>query len=372
MVPDPSRALSEGALQVLASRRVPPLLKGRAGKRAKRLGLPASRPWKRLSKSKRDAFLYGDGAGGGLTHWLENLYQDAQGELADFLSQFRSQTICPECEGARLNPIARSVRLGGHTIHELSDMTPGEVLRFLESFERTELGRRERTRLISETIFKEIATRLRLLLRVGLSYLTLSRRSDTLSGGEAQRIRLASQLGSHLRGVLYILDEPTIGLHVRDKPAAPRHPARAAAPGELGRHRRARRGDDPERRPRDRPGARGRLPGRRDRRGEAAVEDPEPSELCDRPVSQRALCAGSRAPPTPRHRYHRDQGRACPQLEGAGRSLSARPAQRGHWGLGLGQEHAGAGRPLPRCAQGAHRSRRPGGGTPSDGDYRLD
>jgi excinuclease ABC subunit A len=95
----------------------------------------------------------------------------------------------------------------------VTDLTPDKVLEFLR---KAELGSRARTRVISENILKEITERLSFLTRVGLSYLQLSRASDTLSGGEAQRIRLAAQLGSNLRGVCYILDEPTIGLHVRD------------------------------------------------------------------------------------------------------------------------------------------------------------
>jgi excinuclease ABC subunit A len=133
------------------------------------------------------------------------------GELHEFLEQFRAQTACPECNGARLNAIARSVRVGRLGIHEVVDLTPEAALEFLAGADLP-----GRTGVIAENILKEITARLSFLVEVGLSYLQLSRRSDTLSGGEAQRIRLAAQLGSHLRGVCYILDEPTIGLHVRD------------------------------------------------------------------------------------------------------------------------------------------------------------
>src|SRR5439155_7826412 len=115
------------------------------------------------------------------------------------------------CDGTRLNPRARAVRVRGHTIAALGALSIDEAARVVGGLR---FGAREQA--IAEGPLREILPRLRFLGQVGLSYLTLDRRADTLSGGEAQRIRLAAQLGSNLRGVCYILDEPTIGLHPRD------------------------------------------------------------------------------------------------------------------------------------------------------------
>jgi excinuclease ABC subunit A len=119
--------------------------------------------------------------------------------------------VCPACEGRRLNPVALAVRFGGSSIAELSALTAPRLARFLDG-----LKLRGREREIARDILAELTARLGFLEEVGLSYLALDRSAPTLSGGEAQRIRLASQLGSNLRGVCYILDEPTIGLHCRD------------------------------------------------------------------------------------------------------------------------------------------------------------
>jgi excinuclease ABC subunit A len=125
--------------------------------------------------------------------------------------RFFARATCPSCAGAKLRPEARAVTLGGRTIVDLERLSIAEALRF---FERLELPDRER--VIAEELLHEITSRLRFLMNVGLHYLTLDRAAPTLSGGEAQRIRLASQIGCGLVGVLYILDEPSIGLHQRD------------------------------------------------------------------------------------------------------------------------------------------------------------
>lgn len=127
--------------------------------------------------------------------------------------QFSKTTICPECQGARLNREALSYRFAGKTINELSDMDISELYEFLSHVEET-LDPKKRA--IAHEILKELLSRLKFLLDVGLDYLSLSRSSMTLSGGESQRIRLATQIGSQLVNVLYILDEPSIGLHQRD------------------------------------------------------------------------------------------------------------------------------------------------------------
>lgn len=118
---------------------------------------------------------------------------------------------CPACHGARLKPEALAVTVGGLSIKEMTDLSVGELIKFIDQLKLT-----ERHEIIAKPILKEIKARLSFLVDVGLDYLTLSRPAATLSGGEAQRIRLASQIGSGLVGVTYILDEPSIGLHQRD------------------------------------------------------------------------------------------------------------------------------------------------------------
>ena len=118
---------------------------------------------------------------------------------------------CPACQGARLKPASLAVTVGGINIHELGEMSIARRAEFLAHLDLS-----ERDLMIAERVLKEVNERLQFLLDVGLDYLTLNRNSGTLAGGEAQRIRLASQIGSGLVGVLYVLDEPSIGLHQRD------------------------------------------------------------------------------------------------------------------------------------------------------------
>ena len=122
-----------------------------------------------------------------------------------------SRTPCPACHGRRLKPESLAVTVGGLNIAELSDLSVKEALRFLRGLEFT-----PSQAIIAQQILHELDARLTFLLNVGLGYLTLSRAAGSLSGGESQRIRLATQIGSGLVGVLYILDEPSIGLHQRD------------------------------------------------------------------------------------------------------------------------------------------------------------
>lgn len=130
---------------------------------------------------------------------------------SEYYTQFFEELPCPECHGTRLNPEASAVTVGGKNISEFCDMGIEKALEFINTLEMTESEAQ-----IGKEILKEIRSRLKFLISVGLDYLTLSRRAGTLSGGEAQRIRLATQIGSSLAGVLYILDEPSIGLHQRD------------------------------------------------------------------------------------------------------------------------------------------------------------
>ncbi|MGI6705732.1 MAG: excinuclease ABC subunit UvrA [Clostridia bacterium] len=148
----------------------------------------------------------------GVINNLERRYRETQSESvkAD-LEQYMSQTPCPECRGARLKKESLAVTVGGLSIAEVSELSIGEAQRFFLDLPLT-----DKERMIAHQVLKEIRARLGFLMDVGLDYLTLSRAAGSLSGGEAQRIRLATQIGSGLTGVLYILDEPSIGLHQRD------------------------------------------------------------------------------------------------------------------------------------------------------------
>lgn len=139
-------------------------------------------------------------------------FQESNSEyVKDEIYKLMSEDTCPECMGKRLNPSALSIKIQGKNIADLCDLSISKLYSFI-----TELKLTDTERLIAESIIKEITARLGFLVNVGLTYLSLSRRAGTLSGGEAQRIRLATQIGSGLSGVLYILDEPSIGLHQRD------------------------------------------------------------------------------------------------------------------------------------------------------------
>lgn len=148
----------------------------------------------------------------GLIPSLERRYRESTSEwVKQDVEQYMSITTCTACGGKRLRPEVLGVTVGGKNIIELTDLTVVETLEFIDSLELT-----PREAMIARQILKEIKERLSFLTNVGLDYLTLSRASATLSGGEAQRIRLATQIGSRLTGVLYVLDEPSIGLHQRD------------------------------------------------------------------------------------------------------------------------------------------------------------
>jgi excinuclease ABC subunit A len=195
-------------------------------------GFKTDVPFKRLSKKARDLVLYGSDdeeihvryrdrfnrirsywtVFEGVVPWLERRHSETDSEFArDRYEQYFREVPCPDCGGARLRPESLAVRLDDLNIHELTSLPIGDTDKFLRNLE---LSDRETT--IAERVLKEIHARLGFLLDVGLDYLTLARGSATLAGGEAQRIRLATQIGSGLVGVLYVLDEPSIGLHQRD------------------------------------------------------------------------------------------------------------------------------------------------------------
>jgi excinuclease ABC subunit A len=190
-------------------------------------------PWRNLPKKTQDAILNGSGgesirfrylghggAGGmvrkhrfeGVIPNLERRWKETDSQMVrEELARFISERPCPECHGERLNLSARNVFVGGKNLPSLSALAIGDARSFVEGLQLA--GWRGE---IAERIVKEIRERLRFLIDVGLDYLTLDRKADSLSGGEAQRIRLASQIGAGLVGVLYVLDEPSIGLHQRD------------------------------------------------------------------------------------------------------------------------------------------------------------
>jgi excinuclease ABC subunit A len=189
-------------------------------------------PWKKLGKRARNAVLQGTGtrqvhvtyrnrygrqrsyhtAFEGVVPWLERRHTEAESDRSrEQIEGYMREVPCPACHGARLRPASLAVTVGGMNIFELGELSISKAAEFLASLELS-----ERDRMIAERVQKEVNERLRFLLDVGLDYLNLNRASGTLAGGEAQRIRLASQVGSGLVGVLYVLDEPSIGLHQRD------------------------------------------------------------------------------------------------------------------------------------------------------------
>lgn len=148
----------------------------------------------------------------GIINNLERRYKESNSEwVKNDISQYMDEVVCTECNGDRLNKIILSVTVGGKNISEFTNMSVKDSIKFLKNLNLT-----DREKFISDLLIKEIKSRLEFLQSVGLEYLTLSRASATLSGGESQRIRLATQIGSSLIGVLYILDEPSIGLHQKD------------------------------------------------------------------------------------------------------------------------------------------------------------
>ena len=198
---------------------------------ARHYGFSLDTPFKDLTDEQRDAVLFGTGTekvdfdklpewGGGIYRSnfegvVNNLERRFRETTSDYtkneIESYMSESVCPTCKGARLKPEALAVTVGGKNIEEFTNMSVSEELDFIETLEFSKQNEK-----IAGPIIKEIKERLSFLKGVGLSYLCLSRSSGTLSGGESQRIRLATQIGSGLTGVLYILDEPSIGLHQRD------------------------------------------------------------------------------------------------------------------------------------------------------------
>lgn len=231
VLPDKALSLARGAIAPLSSN-----LKSYAMCQMRAVvekhGFSVDTPWQELPDKVQELLLYGtgeerydfgyenmfgiykvhNGPFEGIMPLLERRYRESDSDMMrEEYENYMSISLCPVCHGARLKPEALAVTVGGKNIQQVTDMTVRECREF---FQQAELSDREQT--IGRQVLKEINGRLGFLVTVGLEYLTLSRAAGTLSGGEAQRIRLATQIGSGLVGVLYILDEPSIGLHQRD------------------------------------------------------------------------------------------------------------------------------------------------------------
>ncbi|MCG2807988.1 MAG: excinuclease ABC subunit UvrA [Coriobacteriia bacterium] len=230
IVPDGSLSLAKGAIKPFSGgMNYYPQLVAAA---AKHLGVDVNTPWDELPAKARKVLLEGLGdtrirvdyltRDGRETHWSSKYegaltsvmrrHEETESDASrDKLEEYMAVTPCKSCGGARLKPSILAVTFGGKNVHEVTTLSAKSCLAFFEAVELT-----EREEAIARRVIKEIVERLRFLVDVGLDYLTLQRGTATLSGGEAQRIRLATQIGSGLMGVLYILDEPSIGLHQRD------------------------------------------------------------------------------------------------------------------------------------------------------------
>jgi excinuclease ABC subunit A len=231
VIPNPDLSVAQGAIH--------PWSKGHTQYFARLLeatceeyGVDADRKWTKLPRKQQKLLLFGTGAGRvhvryrnrygrqrsyhakyeGVIPYLQRRHADAESDSQrEQIEGYMRQVPCPDCGGARLKPFSLGVTIDGFSIADVGSMSIGEAAKVLENLELS-----ERDRLIAERVVKEINARMGFLLDVGLDYLTLGRSAGTLAGGEAQRIRLASQIGSGLVGVLYVLDEPSIGLHQRD------------------------------------------------------------------------------------------------------------------------------------------------------------
>ena len=230
VLPDPTKSIADGAFAPL-SKNLASYAMCQIGAMLYKHKQKLETPWNQLPEKLRTSLLYGskemvdfeyENMFGevrthhvyfeGVMNMLERRYKETTSdEMRESYEQYMTETPCPTCSGARLKPETLAVTVGGKNIHQVTSLSVRDSLPFFEKLQLT-----DREKKIAVQILKEIKTRLGFLAHVGLDYLTLSRSAGTLSGGEAQRIRLATQIGSGLMGVLYILDEPSIGLHQRD------------------------------------------------------------------------------------------------------------------------------------------------------------
>jgi excinuclease ABC subunit A len=231
VVPDPTLSLAEGALQPW-NRGVTAYWRRLIASVAEAYDVDVDKPWSQLEKAEKDIFLYGTGDERhqvtytnrfgrrrsykvrfeGLVNNLQRRYEETDSETnRERIEGYMAEQPCPVCHGARLRPESLAVKVGGLSIAEYSDLSARRAKEWIEDLEMTETER-----AIARLIVREVTERLTFLDNVGIGYLSMSRTARTLSGGEAQRIRLATQIGSSLVGVMYVLDEPSIGLHQRD------------------------------------------------------------------------------------------------------------------------------------------------------------
>ncbi len=211
VIPNRELSLEEGAIEPFTKPQFE-WWRGELKKFAKREGIPMNKPFAALAVEQQRALIEGrNGFEGvkGLFDWLET--KKYKLHVRVMLSKYRGYTKCPDCRGGRLRAEARDVIVGGKTLPEVTGLSIKDASKFFNDLKLTE----EQT-AIADRLLAEIRSRLKFLLDVGLDYLTLDRLASTLSGGEAQRIQLATHLGSSLVGALYVLDEPSIGLHPRD------------------------------------------------------------------------------------------------------------------------------------------------------------
>ncbi|HWX37721.1 MAG TPA: excinuclease ABC subunit UvrA, partial [Candidatus Sulfotelmatobacter sp.] len=213
VIPDRGKSLNEGAVQPWTKPRYRQVLL-ELKKFARANHIPMDVPFRNLTEAQQRQIIEGDPKSdyvgvNGFFQWLER--KKYKLHVRVFLSRYRGYALCPDCGGTRLRAEARAVRLSGKSITEVCAMTVADARRFMDTLELS-----AEQAAIADKILEEIRQRLLFLDEVGLDYLTLDRLSSTLSGGEAQRIQLATSLGSHLVGALYVLDEPSIGLHPRD------------------------------------------------------------------------------------------------------------------------------------------------------------
>ena len=211
VIPDKSKTLNEGAIEPWTKPKYRPLF-SELKRFARQMEIPLDVPWSDLDAEKQRLVIHGEGRFFGVRGFFNHLERKKYKlHVRVFLSRYRGYSVCSACNGARLRIEARQVKLKGKNICDVCSMTVEQAFQFFQTLELT-----EQEAGIAERLLQEIRERLRFLNEVGLEYLTLDRLSSTLSGGEAQRIQLATSLGSRLVGTLYVLDEPSIGLHPRD------------------------------------------------------------------------------------------------------------------------------------------------------------
>ena len=221
VIPNPNLTISEGAIfpWAHASHKV-----GRQGffwwqlqELAEREGIDLNTPARNLSKEKINLVLYGSGSFKGVIPSLERRYHETDSEYTrQEIEQYMVEKKCESCLGKRLKPEVLAVTVAGKSINDIASISINHLQSFFQKIKNSNKIKNSEYR-IAQPIIKEIINRLRFLIDVGLDYLTLDRKAATLAGGEEQRIRLATQIGSKLTGVLYILDEPSVGLHARDQ-----------------------------------------------------------------------------------------------------------------------------------------------------------